>query len=372
MSNNSDSTVVFVLGTRPEIIKLAPVIRECDRRELPYSVIHTGQHYSESLDTVFFEQLELPTPEYNLAVGSSSHGKQTGEMLIGIEEILLDEQPETVLVQGDTNSVLAGGLATSKLDITLGHVEAGLRSFDRTMPEETNRVAVDHVGDLLFAPTEQSKAHLLEEGIPPERVCVTGNTVVDAVEENASLAADKSTVLRELGLSPDGFVLMTAHRAENVDDRERFENLLCGAGSVSESLDMPVVYPVHPRAREMLDTFELTVPSGVRLVDSQAYLDFLRLQSAAALILTDSGGVQEEACVLGTPCVTLRESTERPETVDVGANTLAGTTPETILEAAHTMVDKSTNWHNPLGDGTASNRIVEHTIRNQTSVTLVQ
>jgi len=359
MSNNAEqSTIIFVLGTRPEIIKLAPVIRECDRRKIEYSIIHTGQHYSDELDSVFFDQLELPTPEYNLAVGSKSHGEQTGEMLIGIEEILLEEQPETVLVQGDTNSVLAGGLATSKLDISLGHVEAGLRSFDREMPEETNRVAVDHIGDLLFAPTEQSKEYLLEEGIPSERIFVTGNTVVDAVEENAAIATQKSTVLRDLGLSAESFVLMTAHRAENVDDRDRFANILRGAGLVSTELDMPVVYPIHPRANAKLTEFDLVIPGDVRLVESQAYLDFLQLQSEAAVILTDSGGVQEEACVLGTPCVTLRDNTERPETVEVGANTLAGTEPETILAETKTMNRKPTDWRSPLGNGTAAAQIL--------------
>lgn len=358
--NTRQSAIVFVLGTRPEIIKLAPVIRECDRRNIEYTILHTGQHYSDELDSVFFEQLELPTPDYNLQVGSKSHGQQTGEMLIGIEEILLDEQPETVLVQGDTNSVLAGGVATSKLDISLGHVEAGLRSFDREMPEETNRVAVDHLGDILFAPTEQSKAYLLEEGIPEERIVVTGNTVVDAVQENATIAETKSTVLRDLDLTAGEFALMTAHRAENVDDRDRFANILRGAGLVADELAMPVVYPIHPRASAKLEEFDLVVPDDVRLVDSQAYLDFLQLQAAAAVILTDSGGVQEEACVLETPCVTLRDNTERPETVDVGANTLAGTDPETILAETKTMYTNSTDWENPLGDGTAADQILDH------------
>jgi UDP-N-acetylglucosamine 2-epimerase (non-hydrolysing) len=355
----NQSTIVFVLGTRPEIIKLAPVIRECERRDIAFSVIHTGQHYSDELDSVFFDQLELPVPDYNLHVGSKSHGQQTGEMLIGIEEILLDEQPETVLVQGDTNSVLAGGLATSKLDVSLGHIEAGLRSFDREMPEETNRVAVDHLGDLLFAPTEQSQTYLREEGIPEDRIFVTGNTVVDAVQENATIAREKSTVLRDLGVSSDSFALMTAHRAENVDDRDRFANILRGAGLVSDELEMPVIYPIHPRASAKLNEFNLVLPADVRVVDSQRYLDFLRLQSEASVILTDSGGVQEEACVLGTPCVTLRDNTERPETLDVGANTLAGTDPETILEETKTMIDKPTDWQNPLGNGTAAEQILD-------------
>lgn len=211
--------VTLVLGTRPEIIKLSPVIHELEQRDVPYSLVHTGQHYSDNLDTVFFEQLELPTPDHHLGVGSGSHGAQTGEMLAGVEEILLDEQPDTVLVQGDTNSVLAGAIATSKLDADLGHVEAGLRSFDREMPEETNRVVADHVADYLFAPTDQSKEYLLEEGLPASRIYVTGNTVVDALYRNRDLAARKSSVLTDLGLVEGEFFLMTAHRAEKCRQR---------------------------------------------------------------------------------------------------------------------------------------------------------
>ncbi|XVH32232.1 non-hydrolyzing UDP-N-acetylglucosamine 2-epimerase [Haloferacaceae archaeon DSL9] len=351
--------IVLVLGTRPEIIKLAPVIRHCERQSLDYSVIHTGQHYSENLDTVFFEQLDLPEPEYNLRVGSKSHGKQTGEMIIGIEEILLEEEPEVVLVQGDTNSVLAGAIATSKLNIELGHVEAGLRSFDDSMPEETNRILTDHTSDYLFAPTEQSREYLLDEGIDESKVFVTGNTVVDAVQENAAIATDKTTILADYGLEVDEFVLMTAHRAENVDDRDRFANILRGAGQVATELGLSVIYPIHPRARQKLEEFDLVVPASVTLIEPQAYLDFLTLQSEAALILTDSGGVQEEACVLGTPCVTFRDNTERPETVDVGANRLVSADADSIVSSAVAAVDESGTWENPFGDGTAAEQILQ-------------
>lgn len=359
MSENTEqSTVAFVLGTRPEIIKLAPVIRECGRRNIDYTIIHTGQHYSDELDSVFFEQLELPTPDYNLQVGSKSHGKQTGEMMIGIEEILLDEQPETVLVQGDTNSVLAGGLATSKLDMILGHVEAGLRSFDREMPEETNRIVIDHVGDYLFAPTEQSRQYLLDEGVADERIYVTGNTVVDAVQQNQQLAQQKSNILNELELKFDKFVLLTAHRAENVDNKERFLNLLSGVEQAAVELGLEVIYPIHPRARNKLEEFDIVVPNQVRLIEPQDYLDFLTLESAAHVILTDSGGVQEEACILKVPCVTLRENTERPETIDVGANRLVGTNPKSILQGTKEAVDSVTHWENPFGDGSTADQIV--------------
>ena len=355
----TDPSIAVVLGTRPEIIKLSPVIRECERRDVPYSVIHTGQHYSDSLDSVFFDQLELPDPDHHLGVGSATHGKQTAEMMIGIEEILLEERPETVLVQGDTNSVLAGAIATSKLNIDLGHVEAGLRSFDRSMPEETNRILTDHVSEYLFAPTDRSRQYLLDEGLSEDRIHVTGNTVVDAVEQNRTLARRKSDVLERLGLESGEFGLMTAHRAENVDDEARFGELLEGTGRAAEELAVELVYPIHPRAEEKLDAFGIDVPDRIRLIEPQDYLDFLTLESAASVILTDSGGVQEEACILGVPCVTLRENTERPETLDVGANRLVGTDPAAIVDGVLAAVDRREEWQNPFGDGAAGSRILE-------------
>lgn len=351
--------IALILGTRPEIIKLAPVIHACESRSIPCTVIHTGQHYSDTLDSVFFDQLGLPEPEYNIGVGSEDHGKQTGEMLIGIEQVLQERTPETVLVQGDTNSVLAGALAASKMDVTLGHVEAGLRSDDREMPEETNRVLADHAADRCFAPTEESKQNLLAEGIPEDRIEVTGNTVVDALEQNKTIAREQTTVLQNLGLEEGEYMLMTLHRAENVDDPERFRALLFSASRAGDSHDMPVVYPIHPRARSRIEEFDIAVPEPIRLVDPQEYLEFVRLEEAAAVILTDSGGVQEEACILGTPCVTLRDSTERPETLDVGANVLAGPDPAAVLACVDEMIEKTGDWENPFGDGTASERILQ-------------
>lgn len=350
--------ITIVLGTRPEIIKLSPVIRECERRGLNYTLIHTGQHYSDNLDGVFFEQLELPTPDYNLDVGSKSHGQQTAEMISGIEEILLDEEPDDLIVQGDTNSVLAGTVAASKLDTEIAHVEAGLRSFDRDMPEETNRVLTDHAADYLFAPTNQSKEYLLEEGIPEERIHVVGNTVVDAVQENSNLAAEKSQILADLGIVDSDYLLLTAHRASNVDDAERFEDLLTGVGQVADEFEMEAFYPIHPRARNMLTETDIDVPERITLLEPQDYLDFITLQANAELIFTDSGGVQEEACILGVPCVTLRDSTERPETVDAGANTLAGVSPTSIADQARKMVLLNGDWENPFGNGDAAARIL--------------
>lgn len=356
MSQNID--LLFILGTRPEIIKLAPVIRACEARGIPHTVVHSGQHYSEDLDTVFFEQLELPKPEYNLQVGSQSHGHQTGEMMMGIEDVIQSESPDIVLVQGDTNTVLAGAVTAGKMTPELGHVEAGLRSFDREMPEEQNRIVADHLADYLFAPTATSAGFLRDEGLDEDRIYVTGNTVVDAVHQNVELAAGRSTVLTDLDLTHP-FGVMTAHRAENVDDAAQFAALLDGVGRVSTELGIEFIYPIHPRAENKIDEFGLTVPDGIRLVEPLDYLDFLLLEREASLILTDSGGVQEEACILGTPCVTMRDSTERPETLDVGANHLAGVEAATIRAGAVEMAEVSHDWENPFGDGAAAERILE-------------
>jgi UDP-N-acetylglucosamine 2-epimerase (non-hydrolysing) len=350
--------ITLVFGTRPEIIKLAPVIRECQRRNLPFRTIHTGQHYSREMDRVFFETLDLPDPDHTLEVGSGPHGRQTAKMLTGIEEILQQERPTVVLVQGDTNSVLAGGLAAAKLHIPVGHIEAGLRSRDRTMPEELNRIVIDHLSDYLFAPTTGGAEQLHREGLNDRTIIVTGNTVVDAVNQNLELAARKSTILNRLGLTPNSYLFVTAHRQENVDYRDKFAGLLNGIRRVAERFGLPVIYPIHPRSRSKLAEFHLSA-DPIRLLDPIDFLDSLQLQRYARLILTDSGGVQEEACILGVPCVTLRENTERPETVEVGANELAGTDPHRILAAAERQHAASRSWQQPFGDGRAAVRILD-------------
>lgn len=349
----------FVFGTRPEFVKVAPVLAECNRRNLSVYVIHTGQHYSESLDDVFFEQLAIEKPDVNLGVGSGRQGAQTGAMLEGVEHELSEQEPELVFVQGDTNSTLAGALAATKLGIEVAHIEAGLRSYNREMPEEINRVVVDHVADHLFAPTDTMASLLRREGIPDHRVTVTGNTVVDAVIQNQALAAETSTVVQELGLDAGAFALLTAHRAETVDDPDSFAKTLEGVSRAAEELGLEVVYPVHPRAAERIETFELDVPSEVRVIEPVNFFDFLRLEDAAEVVFTDSGGVQEETCILGTPCVTLRYSTERPETVHVGANCLAGHEPSDIVAAGITMQGKGSNWEVPFGSGDAAVQILD-------------
>jgi UDP-N-acetylglucosamine 2-epimerase (non-hydrolysing) len=337
---------------------MAPVIRELQRRKYGFFILHTGQHYSYNLDKVFFEQLELPQPKYNLEVGSGSHAEETGKMLIGIEIILLEEKPDIVLAEGDTNSVLAATVAAVKLHIKVGHVEAGLRSYDRNMPEEINRILADHCSDYLFSPAEKAKRTLLGEGIPEERIFLTGNTIVDTIYQNLEIAKEQGNALNTLNLSPGEYFLVTLHRQENVDNQARITSILEGLDRLANEFRLPVVYPIHPRAQKMLNEFKLR-PGGLRLIDPLDYFSFLQLESFARLILTDSGGIQEEACILGNPCVTLRDNTERPETIEVGANILAGASPDKILEYSKVMLDRKNKWHNPFGDGKTGRRIID-------------
>jgi UDP-N-acetylglucosamine 2-epimerase (non-hydrolysing) len=353
--------VAVVLGTRPEIIKMAPVVRELETQKSDFFILHTGQHYSYNLDSVFFEQLRLPESKYNLEVGSGSQAEQMARVLTGTEKVLLTENPDIVLAEGDTNSVLGAALAAVKLHIRVGHVEAGLRSYDRRMPEEINRLLTDHCSDLLFAPTGKAKSILRGEGIAEEKVFVTGNTIVDAVYQNLAIAREKATVFSALGLKPKGYFLVTLHRQENVDDPERFAAILEGLSRVASEFHMPILYPIHPRSRKMMSHFNLH-PSRLELTEPVDFLSFLQLESSARLILTDSGGVQEEACILGVPCVTLRDNTERPETLEVGANILAGASPDNIVASARYMLNKNDSWPNPFGDGTAGERIVAITM----------
>jgi UDP-N-acetylglucosamine 2-epimerase (non-hydrolysing) len=355
---SEDTELLFVFGTRPEIIKCAPIIRECECQHLSFSIIHTGQHYDDNLNGVFFDRLNLPAPDKNLGVGSASQGEQTAAMLSALEQEIMDREPAAVIVQGDTNSVLAGALAASKLPPAVAHVEAGLRSYQDDMPEEINRVVTDHVSDLLFAPTEHAADILTSEGITEQQIYVTGNPIVDAVFENQGIAAETSTILSDLAFSPSSYAVVTVHRAANVESMANLRDILAGLESFAAETGQEIVYPIHPRARKALDRFGLTIPDSLRLIDPLDYLDFLRLQSEATVVFTDSGGVQEEACILGIPCVTLRETTERPETVSVGANVVVGTDPDAIAKEGVRAVESSNSWENPFGDGTSAEQIV--------------
>ena len=359
--------IAFIIGTRPEIIKMSPLIRRCIEEKIKFILIHTNQHYTETMDKVFFDDLELPQPDYNLNVGSGSHGYQTGTMLIKIEPVLIREKPNAVLVQGDTNTVLAGGLTASKLGIKVGHVEAGLRSYDRDMPEELNRILCDHVSDYLFCPTPIQEEILLNEGIKKEKIFVTGNTIVDAVMDALKIAEKKSSVLEKLGLEKNNYFSLTMHRPSNVDFEDNLKSVFGGLSKVSEEYNQPIIYPVHPRTMKNILNYKIEVPETVRLIDPLPYLDFLVLLKYSRLVLTDSGGIQEECCIMKIPCVTLRDNTERPETLHVKSNILAGSKPDDILRCTQKMLEADGNWCNPFGDGTTAEQIIQILHANRAS-----
>lgn len=350
----------IIVGTRPEIIKMAPVIRECEKRNVPYFIIHSNQHYSKEMDSIFFEELHLPAPHYNLGVGSGLHSNQTGNILIKMEPILLQEKPDVVLVQGDTNTVLAGALAASKLNIKVGHIEAGLRSYDRTMPEETNRIMTDHISEYLFAVGPNQEKILKSEGIDHNKIHTVGNTVSDSLFQHLEISAQKSQILTELNLTEGDYFLVTAHRASNVDIPSNLLELLNLFDQMHQNYTGTIVWPIHPRTQSKLKEFNIELPDYLQLIAPVGYLDFIQLQKHAKLILTDSGGIQEEACLLGVPSLTLRENTERPEAVEAGASELVGRDAEKAVAAAKQWLSKdSYSWENPFGDGHVAKYILD-------------
>jgi UDP-N-acetylglucosamine 2-epimerase len=344
--------IATILGARPQFVKASPLSRELRRRHQEI-LVHTGQHYDYGMSDVFFAELALPAPDYHLGIGSGPHGAQTGAMLAAVEDVLQKESPDTVIVYGDTNSTLAGALAAAKLHIPVAHVEAGLRSFNRRMPEETNRILVDHLSAWLFAPSEPSRVQLAREGIR-DGVHVVGDIMADAVRLHGERAAHVPT-LERLGLRPGAYYLATVHRAENTDEPAVLRGLLEALGA----LDRPVMLPIHPRTEKRVAELGIGLPTNVRAVPPQGYLDMLALQRSAACILTDSGGMQKEAYYLEVPCVTLRNETEWTETVATGWNALAGTEPGRILAAVARRARPGTPHPELYGDGMTARRIVE-------------
>ena len=353
-----DPFVLIVVGTRPEIIKVAPIVKASFEENRPVALVHTGQHYSYELDSLIFRDLDLEPPRFNLRIGSGTHAEETSKALVGLEDVFRRVRPDIVMVQGDTNSALAGALAAAKMRIPVGHIEAGLRSFDRRMPEETNRILTDHISDILFAPTEISAKNLLSEGISSSRTLITGNTIVDAVNMALQKIPSKSKATEEKSMVFDeDFFLLTLHREENVDMEVRLRNIIKGVGMASKQFGTKVLFPAHPRTTNRIQQFGIALPETLAIIPPLGFLDFVSLERNARLILTDSGGVQEEACILGVPCVTLRDNTERPETVSVGANLLAGTNPKDILHSSNLMIENSPSWAHPFGDGRAGMKI---------------
>jgi len=352
--------VGVVLGTRPEIIKMAPIIRACINQNVDFKIVHTNQHYSENMDKIFFDELELPQPNYNLNIGSGSHGEMTGRMMIALEEVFAKERFDVILVQGDTNTVMAGALVASKMDIKVGHVEAGLRSYDRTMPEELNRIVTDHISDYLFPPTAKQAEILKSEAIEEDKIFTVGNTIVDAVYEGIKIAEKKSDVLERFKVKPDGYILMTSHRPATVDNEDNLRTVISAVESIAERFNKVVIFPAHPRTQKMIKEFGITSSSRVTIVDPLGYLDMLVLQKQSFLIMTDSGGIQEEACILEKKAIVIRENTERPEALEVGGCVLAGNSDQKhITSLAGDLINKSVDWYNPFGSGTSGIEIIK-------------
>ena len=365
LHQSSEIKVLIIVGARPNFMKAAPICAEMRRRPERFSVkvVHTWQHYDAAMSDAFFADLGLPEPDFHLGVGSASHTVQTARIMIAFEPIVEAERPDWVLVVGDVNSTLACALVCAKLGVRVAHVEAGLRSGDRTMPEEINRIVTDAFADLLLTPSPDADENLRREGVRVEKIRLVGNVMIDSLFDNVE-RAKASNVREELGLVENGYAVLTMHRPSNVDERETLEPLVDALVEIAEGI--PVVFPVHPRTRAKLDEFGLAERierSKLKLIPPLGYLDFLRLYSGARFVITDSGGLQEETTALGIPCLTIRENTERPVTVEMGTNRIVGTDPQRLKAAAREILtgepaaaDKKIP---PLWDGHAAVRICD-------------
>jgi UDP-N-acetylglucosamine 2-epimerase (non-hydrolysing) len=365
--------VINVAGARPNFMKVAPIVAAMKRRQAQFQplLVHTGQHYDEAMSRAFFRDLEMPEPDVYLGVGSGSHAAQTAAVMQAFEPVIMKEKPDWVVVVGDVNSTLACALVCAKLAVKVAHVEAGLRSRDRTMPEEINRLLTDQIADLLLTPSQDADANLRAEGIPPERIRLVGNVMIDSLRTQLPPARN-SSARADLGLTGKEYAVLTLHRPSNVDDTKAFAGIIGALEQIA--IRVPIVFPAHPRTRKMIAELGLSERvdqiKNLTVIDPVGYLDFLQLLGGARLVLTDSGGIQEETTVLGIPCVTLRENTERPITVEMGTNTIAGTDPANIIKAAMFALDKSPDTAvprvPPLWDGQTADRILDALIERGT------
>jgi UDP-N-acetylglucosamine 2-epimerase (non-hydrolysing) len=350
-----------IVGARPNFMKMAPLYAALQRHagKVRQTLVHTGQHYDEAMSSAFFRDLGLPPPDINLEVGSGTHAEQTARVMLAFEPVLLRENPAWVVVVGDVNSTLACALVAAKRNVKVAHVEAGLRSFDRAMPEEINRILTDQLADLLLTPSAEADANLLREGCAPAKIVRVGNLMIDTLLQQLE-RAHSSCALATLALAPRAFGVITLHRPANVDEPETLRGILQALGAIAREL--PLVFPIHPRTRARLREFALPVPMGVRLIEPLGYTDFLSLWSQARLVLTDSGGLQEETTALGIPCLTLRDNTERPVTVEQGTNRLVGRDPEKIEQTALAVLRGELQLAGrvpELWDGRAAERVAE-------------
>jgi UDP-N-acetylglucosamine 2-epimerase len=342
--------ILTIVGARPQFIKAAPLSRVL-RTQFEEIMLHTGQHYDYEMSKVFFDQLGIPEPDINLNVGSASHGKQTAHMIIGIEDVILQRQPHLVLIYGDTNSTLSAAIAASKLHVPIAHVEAGLRNFDKNIPEEVNRLVADKLSSLLFAPTTTAVYNLRKEGII-EEVYQTGDVMLDSLLYNLDLARTNSTLLSELKVKKKDYYLVTIHRAENTDNITNLESIILALNKLNKK----VIFPIHPRTRKIVDQLQKYTLENIYFIKPAAYLDFLNLENNALKIITDSGGVQKEAYCLKIPCVTIFPSSSWPETINDGWNTLVNANTSDIVSAVHDISVPS-QYNDHYGDGTASVKI---------------
>lgn len=357
--------VINIVGARPNFMKVAPIVEAMKRREQQFTplIVHTGQHYDSMMSDAFFRDLNLPEPDFYLGVGSGTHAAQTAAVMQQFEPIVVREKPDWVLVVGDVNSTLAGALVCAKIGVKVGHVEAGLRSRDRTMPEEINRLLTDQIADLLFTPSPDADQNLRTEGIPEERIRFVGNVMIDSLFKHLTRAKE-STIRQDLAVMDRDYAVLTLHRPSNVDNPDTLGRIIGALEEISERV--PIVFPVHPRTRKTIAEFgfgeRIERAEGLRLIEPLGYLDFLGLYSYARLVLTDSGGLQEETTVLGIPCLTLRENTERPVTVAMGTNTIVGSDRAKITSAAFAALNGSMTRDRcgpPLWDGKTADRILD-------------
>lgn len=350
--------IVTIIGTRPEIIKMAPVVKALDSLAHDHVLVHSGQHYDVMMDRIFFLDLELREPDLQFELKDQPPHVQVATTIRHVSRATKDA--DLVVVHGDTNTTVAGALLANKQGRPLAHVEAGIRSFDKSMPEEINRIVADQLSGLLFAPTEISRENLKRENVT-EGVHVVGNSVIDALQANIGLAERRSKILNRLELTPQGYLLLTFHRAENVDTPSGLGRALDAFEAAARAAELPVVFPIHPRTAKQLKRFGLEKRADdiqvLRRIEPTGYLDMLVLEKNAALVMTDSGGLQEESCFLHVPCITLRENTERPETLDIGANVLTGADPKRVADGVRRQLSHSRDWSNPFGDGTTGGKI---------------
>lgn len=351
--------IIVVVGARPNFMKMAPLYSELKKRNLNTLLLHTGQHYDQNMSNIFFEELKMPKPDIYLGVGSETHARQTAKIMIDFEKVCLEKKPQRIIVAGDVNSTIACALVATKLNIPVDHVEAGLRSFDNTMPEEINRILTDRISSLLFTPSKDANTNLLNEGVNPESIKLTGNIMIDSLMNN--LEKTNTNILDKLGIDKKGYALVTLHRPSNVDQKESLTGIFNALKNISEKIH--VVFPLHPRTKNKMEQFKIlnTINTKIKFTEPLGYLDFLSLTKNARVVLTDSGGIQEETTALGIPCLTLRENTERPITVQKGTNKIIGNKESRIIEEFdYIMGNENQKYSVPeLWDGKTAKRIAD-------------